>query len=69
MLPPPQQNRPSTPPASATTTVTHPMEKPLHKMKIMRLTAYVLWTVVTVHLKTSFVVLWYLANFLSVHVV
>ncbi len=31
------------------------------------LTAQVLWTVVTIHLKTSFVVLWFLAKFLSVH--
>jgi hypothetical protein len=27
----------------------------------------VLWTVMTIHLKTSFVVLWFLAEFLSVH--
>jgi hypothetical protein len=33
----PQQNRPSTPPALAIATATHPMEEPLHKMKIMRL--------------------------------
>ncbi len=33
----------------------------------IRLTAQVLWTVMTVHLKTSFVALWFLAKFLSVH--
>ncbi len=31
------------------------------------LTAQVLWMVMTVHLKTSFVALWFLAEFLSVH--
>jgi hypothetical protein len=34
---------------------------------IVGLTAQVLWTVMTVHFKTSFVVLWFLANFLSIH--
>ena len=31
------------------------------------LTAEVVWTVMTVHLKTSFVALWFIAEFLSVH--
>jgi hypothetical protein len=31
------------------------------------LTAEVLWTVMTIHLKTSFVALWFLVEFLSVH--
>ncbi len=31
------------------------------------LTAWVLWMVMTIHFKTSFVVLWFLAEYLSVH--